>query len=162
MPFVCLRRNCIKSNLKRLTSLGILNNTDNDPSSLSILIVDDNFDIVRLMERGLKEHGFNVSAFTDLAIALEDSKRNCKDCGLILSDIRTLEMNGYELIRKAKEMDKQVKVILMSAFEINGDGELNNVFTDVEIDGFLQKPFSMVKLNDIIEKISMSTECVFV
>jgi two-component SAPR family response regulator len=71
-------------------------------------------------------------------------------------------MNGYEFVKKAKEIDKDVKVVLMSAFEINDDGELHNVFTDVKIDGFLQKPFSMVKLNDIIEKISMSTECVFV
>ena len=50
----------------------------------------------------------------------------------------------------------------MSAFEINDDEELHNMFTDVKIDGFLQKPFSMAKLNDIIAKINMSTDCVFV
>jgi DNA-binding NtrC family response regulator len=105
--------------------LNVHNNTDNesnsylDPSSLSILIVDDNFDIVRLMERGLKEHGFNVSAFTDPIRAVEDFKVNCKDCSLILSDIRMPGMNGYEFVKKAKEIDKQLKTILMSAFEIN-------------------------------------------
>jgi CheY-like chemotaxis protein len=94
--------------------LNLLNNTDNennsylDPSSLSILIVDDNFDIVRLMERGL-EYGFNVSAFTDPVRALEDFKVNRKDCSLILSDIIMPGMNGYEFVKKAKEIDKQVK-----------------------------------------------------
>ncbi|MGA8911617.1 MAG: response regulator [Nitrososphaeraceae archaeon] len=58
------------------------------------------------MERGLKEYGFNVSAFTDPVRALEDFKVNCS---LILSDIRVPGMNGYEFVKKAKEIDKQVK-----------------------------------------------------
>jgi response regulator RpfG family c-di-GMP phosphodiesterase len=70
-------------------------------------------------------------------------------------------MNGYEFVKKAKEIDKRVR-ILMSASEINDDEELHNMLTDVKIDGFLQKPFSMAKLNDVIAKISMSTDCVFV
>ena len=141
--------------------MSILNNTDNennsyvDPSSLSILIVDDNFDIVRLMERALKEHGFNVSIFTNPVRALEDFKINHKDCRLILSDIRMPGMNGYEFVKKAKEIDKQVKTILMSAFEINDYEEFHNALPDIKIDGFLQKPFSMAKLNDVIEKISI-------
>jgi len=51
-------------------------------------------------------------------MALEDFKTNCTTCGLILSDISMPGMNGYEFVKKAKEIDKQVKVVLMSAFEI--------------------------------------------
>jgi CheY-like chemotaxis protein len=97
------------------------NNKDNAQESSSILLVDDNFDIVRLMERALKEHGFKVSAFTDPAVALEDFQIHYKTCSLILSDTKMPKMNGYELIKKAKEIDKQVKVVLMSAFEINNE-----------------------------------------
>ena len=50
----------------------------------------------------------------------------------------------------------------MSAFEINDDEELHNMLTDIKIDGFLQKPFSMAKLDDIIEKIRMHNDYVFV
>jgi DNA-binding NtrC family response regulator len=70
------------------------NNKDNAPGSSSILLVDDNFDIVRLMERALKEHGFKVSAFTDPAVALEDFQINYKTCSLILSDTKMPKMNG--------------------------------------------------------------------
>jgi DNA-binding NtrC family response regulator len=128
------------------------NNKDNAPGSSSILLVDDNFDIVRLMQRALKEHGFKVSAFTDPAVALEDFKINCRNCSLILSDTIMPKINGYDFVRKAKEIDKQVKVVLMSAFEINNE-EFHNMLSDIKIDGFLQKPFSMGKLNDLIEKI---------
>jgi len=128
------------------------NNTQHVSGSSSILLIDDNFDIVRLMQRALKEHGFNVSAFTDPAGALEDFKINYRNCSLILSDTIMPKMNGYELIKKAKEIDKQVKVVLMSAFEIN-DEEFHTMLSDIKIDAFLQKPFSMGKLNDVVEKI---------
>ena len=128
------------------------NNKQDVLGSSSVLLVDDNFDIVRLMERALKEHGFNVSAFTDPAVALEDFQINYKTCSLILSDTKMPKMNGYEFVKKAKEIDKQVKVVLMSAFEINNE-EFHNALSDIKIDGFLQKPFSMWKLNDVIGKI---------
>jgi two-component SAPR family response regulator len=62
-------------------------------------------------------------------------------------------MNGYELIRKAKQIDKLVKVVLMTAFDID-DREFHDLLSDIKVDGFLQKPFSMVKLNDLINKIN--------
>ena len=119
----------------------------------SILAVDDDSDIVTMVEKALQVHGFKVSAFTDPAMALEQFKVNCKDYAMILSDIRMPGMNGYELIRKAKEIKKQLKVVLMSAFEIE-DGELPNLLPDIKVDGFIQKPFPMTKLNDLINKIN--------
>ena len=105
------------------------------------------------MERALKEHGFKVSAFTNPARALEDFKVNYKACSLILSDTIMPGMNGYEFVKKAKQIDNQTKVILMSAFEIN-DEEFHNMLSDIKIDAFPQKPFSMAKLNVVIDKIS--------
>jgi hypothetical protein len=46
-------------------------------------------------------------------------------------------MNGYEFVKEAKDIDRQVKTILMSAFEVNDDEELHNILTDIKIDGFL-------------------------
>jgi YesN/AraC family two-component response regulator len=77
------------------------------------------------MQEDLHGDGFQVSAFTDTFMALEDFKTNCNTCSIILSDIRMPGMNGYEFVKKAKEIDKQVKVVLMSAFEID-DNEFHN------------------------------------
>jgi two-component SAPR family response regulator len=65
--------------------------------------------------------GFQVSAFTDPIMALEYFKLNCKICKLIISDHMMPGMNGYEFLKKAKEIDNQVKVILMSSFKIYND-----------------------------------------
>src|ERR1044071_2963843 len=118
-----------------------------------VLAVDDDPDIVKLIEQALHRQGLKLSAFTDPVMALEDFKVNCKDCTMILSDIRMPAMNGYELIRKTKEIDKQVKVVLMSAFEIQ-DKEFHNLLPDIKVDAFLQKPFSIQQLNNVVEKIS--------
>jgi YesN/AraC family two-component response regulator len=66
-------------------------------------------------------------------------------------------MNGYELVKKAKEIHKQVKVVLMSAFEIN-DKEFHNLLPDIKVDAFLQKPFHIQQLNDIVEKINIKSD----
>jgi DNA-binding NtrC family response regulator len=137
-----------------LTNTNIENNTYLNSNSLSILVVDDDPDVVTLVEQALHKHGFQVSAFTDPAMALEDFKVNCKKCSLILSDIRMPGMNGYEFVRKTKEIDKQVKTILITAFEIN-DKEFHNLLPDIKVDAFLQKPFHIQQLNDIIDEISI-------
>jgi DNA-binding response OmpR family regulator len=115
-----------------------------------ILVIDDDHDIATLMQKALQGDGFQVSAFTDPTRALEDFNVNCKDCSLILSDIRMPGMNGYELVKKAKEIDKQVKVVLMSAFEID-DNEFHNLLPDIKVDALLKKPFSIRELNDTID-----------
>jgi CheY-like chemotaxis protein len=86
----------------------------------SILVLDDEPDIATIVKKSLQDLGFRVSAFTDPVVALEYFKSNFKhSCNIVISDIRMPGINGYELIKKAKEIDKQVKVVLMSAFEIN-------------------------------------------
>jgi DNA-binding NtrC family response regulator len=117
-----------------------------------VLAVDDDPDIATMVKQALGRHGFKVSAFTDPAMALEYFRGNCKDCTMILSDIRMPRMNGYEFVKKTKEIDKQVKVILMSAFEIQGK-EFHNLLPDVKVDAFLQKPFSIQQLNNAIDRI---------
>jgi two-component SAPR family response regulator len=62
-------------------------------------------------------------------------------------------INGYEFVKKIKEIDNQVRIILMTAFEIE-DKEFYNILPDIKVDAFLQKPFSIQQLNDVIEKIS--------
>jgi DNA-binding NtrC family response regulator len=124
----------------------------NSNSKKSVLVVDDEPDIVNLIKQSLHKKGMKVSAFTDPVMALEDFKVNCKTCSLILSDIRMPGINGYELVKKAKEIDKQIKVILMSAFEIN-EREFHNLLSDIKVDALLQKPFSIQQLNNIVEKL---------
>jgi CheY-like chemotaxis protein len=125
-------------------------NQGNNNKNKSILVLDDEPDITAIVKKSLQDLGFRVSAFTDPVVALEYLKSNFRDCcSLTISDIRMPGINGYEFVKKVKEIKPEGKIILMSAFEIN-DIELSKVLPGIRIDAFLQKPFSIRKLNCLI------------
>jgi YesN/AraC family two-component response regulator len=45
---------------------------------------------------------------------------------LILTDIRMPEMNGFQLAELIKQMDEEIKIICMSAFDIH-DNDLKEI-----------------------------------
>jgi DNA-binding NtrC family response regulator len=117
----------------------------------SILVLDDDFDINNIIKLALQNHGYNVFGFTDPVLALEHFKSNHSTYSLVLSDLRMPVMNGFEFVRQVKKMNPKIKVLLMTAFEIN-EMEFTRVLPKPKIDGFIQKPISIRKLNGIIDK----------
>jgi DNA-binding NtrC family response regulator len=126
--------------------------SDNISKNKSILIVDDEYDIVKVIKQALHGQGFGVCAFTNPAIALEHFKVDYQEHDFILSDIRMRGMSGYEFVKKAKGINTQVKTILMSSFRIE-DTEFDDALPDIKVDAFLQKPFSIQDLSNVIQKI---------
>jgi YesN/AraC family two-component response regulator len=58
-------------------------------------------------------------------------------------------LSGIQLSKKVKEINPNVKVILMTAFEIR-DNEFSKVFPSTQVDGFVQKPIGIKDLTDKI------------
>ena len=120
----------------------------------SILVVDDEYDIVNLIKLSLEVNRQRVCAFTDANTALDHFNSDSTDYhSMVISDIRMPGINGYEFVKQVKKINPQIKIILMSAFEIK-DKEFHNMLPDIKVDAFLQKPFSIQRLNDVVEKMS--------
>ena len=117
-----------------------------------LLVVDDDHDIASLIKIGLEKIGLSVSSFTDPLLAFEEFSKKPSDYELVISDVRMPSMNGYEFVKQVKKINPKVNVILMTAFEIE-DKEFHRILPSIKIDGFLQKPFSISKLNDILNEI---------
>jgi DNA-binding NtrC family response regulator len=115
-----------------------------------ILVIDDESDIVNVIQRQLIMHGFKVCTFTD-ALVLEHFNSNSKDHHIVISDIRIPCMNGYEFVNQIKKINPQVKVILMSSFGIENK-EFSNTLPDMNVDGFIKKPFPFESLINIIQQ----------
>jgi DNA-binding response OmpR family regulator len=114
-----------------------------------LLIVDDEYDIVQVLKLGLQQNGFLVDGFTNPEEALQSFKSNAESYCLLLSDVRMPGLSGIQLARKVKETNPDVKVVLMTAFEVR-DNEFSKVFPYTQVDGFIQKP---VRIRELTDKI---------
>lgn len=64
---------------------------------------------------------WKIKAFIGPGIALSSIIMNPKLYSLVLTDIRTPEMSGIEFVRKLRNMDNNIKLIFMTAFETEID-----------------------------------------
>jgi DNA-binding NtrC family response regulator len=131
--------------------------SDNNKRLAKLLIVDDDSDIVQVLKMGLLQNGFLVEAFTNPQEALQSFKSDAESYCLVLSDIRMPGISGIQLSKKVKEVNPNVKVVLMTAFEIR-DNEFSKVFPSTQVDGFVQKPIGIKDLTDKILRLIGDTK----
>lgn len=115
----------------------------------TILIVDDDIDTLTVTGRSLEHAGFEVHAFADPLTALQHIQKDCRYCQVLVSDIRMPALTGFQLVRRVKDLRLEMKVIMMTMFEVN-KGEFEAVFPSTPIDGVIRKPFTSSQL---VEKI---------
>ncbi len=113
------------------------------PSAHSILVVDDELDIVLIFKQALSRQGYTVFGFTDPLLALEHFKVNSSDYGLVITDVRMPGMSGFELAANIKVIKPDAKVVFMSAFEVS---DLEFSMPGVKINDFLRKPVDVKTL----------------
>jgi DNA-binding NtrC family response regulator len=131
----------ISSTAKSFTPTGASNNK-------RILIVDDEEDIAWCFKIGLECTGFIVDIFNDPIKLLSAYKAGVYD--LLLLDIRMPRMSGFELYDKIKEIDDNVNVCFITAFEEYYD-EFKKRFPHSEKpDWFIRKPIGM---DDLIRSV---------
>jgi CheY-like chemotaxis protein len=110
-----------------------------DQNKKTILVVDDELDIVIIFKAYLQKCGWIVKEFTDPVLAFQHFEQNPAECTALLSDMRMPDMNGFELARKVKAANPEIKIFLMSAFELS-PSELEKVLPSVKVDGMIEKP----------------------
>ena len=111
---------------------------NDQPKKQRILLVDDEPDITSTFEMILQMNGFEVDTYNDPLLALSNFKPN--SYGLALLDIRMPKMNGFELYKKIKDIDKKVKACFITAFEDYRE-EFKESFPELEeTKYFIRKP----------------------
>ena len=115
---------------------------------MKIMIIDDDSDILNLFKDFLSKRGYDVATFLDPLVAIKEIKNNPHHYGLIITDIRMPGISGIELIKRVCEINSDIKVMIMSAFDINGDD-----LKEIRVEEQVKKPIHMRTLAQTIEKI---------
>ena len=101
-----------------------------------ILIVDDNETLRFTLTELLEDSGFECKAVEDGSAALDEVRKN--SYGLVILDMRLPGMSGLEILRKIKENNKSLPVIMLTAF-----GEIRTAVEAMKqgAHDFITKPF---------------------
>lgn len=113
-----------------------------------VSIVDDEIDITDLFQAAIGNNidGISVVSFNDPTLALEHYSQYKQNYALIISDMRMPLMTGLELLKKVKELNPNVRTMLVSAFDMQDNPDFQKYLKEGVIDSFLEKPITINRL----------------
>jgi len=114
----------------------------------TILIVDDEVEIVNLLSRVLKRQGFDVYEANTIHDGWQVLGNVTPD--VLFLDINLPDGNGLNELADIKQRFPATKVIMISAFdmqEYRAKAQERGAYT------FLSKPFNLTQVSDLIDKI---------
>ncbi|MFW6050375.1 MAG: sigma-54-dependent transcriptional regulator [Myxococcota bacterium] len=116
-------------------------------SRASILVVDDEKNILSTLSRALRVEDFDVDVAGSAAVALEKTASKAYD--LVLLDVMMPEMDGIEMLRRLRDQKNDVPVIVMS-----GHGTIDTAVeaTRLGAHDFLEKPIGTERLLLSVER----------
>ena len=106
-----------------------------------VLIVDDEKNIVDILSFNLKNEGFEIITAYDGEAAIAQHLRNRPN--LILLDVMLPKLDGFEVCRRIREIDKTTPIIMLTARE---EETAKVMGLDIGADDYITKPFSLREL----------------
>jgi signal transduction histidine kinase len=117
-------------------------------NDMTILIVDDEDDVLNAIHNGLEYYGCKVITAVNGKDALEKYKKFYDSIHIIITDLMMPEMNGAEFLTEIKKLDEKIPIIVMSGY--SEEEVLSRYIRENKVD-FVQKPFSIHHLLKLIK-----------
>ena len=114
---------------------------------MKILVIDDEEIIRKLLLDVLKDDGHEVLSVSSGKETYEEFEKISFD--LIFTDVYLQEINGVEILRKLKNLKKNLFVVLMESFPdlLAEEAKENGALTCIS------KPFNLMEIRKVIQKI---------
>jgi two-component system, response regulator, stage 0 sporulation protein F len=115
----------------------------------SLLIVDDNSGIRRLLEEVFSAEGYTVFTAATGLEAIIIAQKHLPD--LVLTDIKMPGINGFDLRDKLLSINPNIQILLMSAY--SDQNELQEKVHFRGINNLLTKPFDLEQLSMLVDSL---------
>ena len=114
---------------------------------IKLLIVDDEKGITDALKSFFEYRGFSVKTASGGEEALEAIKKDKPS--IVFLDIRMKGMSGLEVLAKTKNIDKSIKVIMLT---VHNEKEIVERAKELGADEYITKPFRIDYLDEVVIK----------
>jgi len=121
-----------------------------------ILIVDDDPDLLRLLADSVASYCAECEVISAADGHAAVKQLDGQPFDLILTDYQMPGMNGLELASTVHRTSPGTPVVLLTAHR--GGDWLQERARELDLVGYLQKPFSMLHLRELLER-SLDVDC---
>jgi CheY-like chemotaxis protein/class 3 adenylate cyclase len=131
----------------------LVSSTENlNNNNKRIILVDDEKDVLFTYKTFLKDHDYDVTAFTDPSLAMNYIRNipNFKDL-LVILDIRMKNLNGFQLHQQIKSIDPTIKVLFVTALDILD--EFSTIIPGISKEYIMKKPVDRKIFTSTVKKI---------
>ncbi len=119
----------------------------------AVLVVEDEVDVRRILERALSQHGYVVDTVENGDVALQRLRERRYD--LVITDLRMPGMSGNELFERARSIDAGLKWIFVTGDTMSSSSE---AFLQSSGMPYLPKPFSLDELWEAVAAAMLPRE----
>ncbi|GAI54383.1 unnamed protein product, partial [marine sediment metagenome] len=112
-----------------------------------ILLVDDESHVLELLSVAMEDEGYRILTANNGRKALDQLKK--EEPQVVLLDIRMPDLDGVEVLRQIKEINKATSVIMMTAY-----GGMDTVVKAMQLGAYdyLTKPLDLKKVKVLIRR----------
>ena len=122
-----------------------------------VLLAEDDYHLRFAYQKYLEKNGFNVTVVADGVHAIEEFMKCHFD--LVISDIMMPNVDGNDLIKQIRQVNKMVPIIVLTALDSINDKEKSFLSG---ADDYIAKPFEMkelvLRINALLKRTSIAVE----
>ena len=118
-------------------------------AKLSVLVIDDDPDILEYLQDFLGAEGFEVTTLADPSLAVERIRDEVFH--LIVLDLMMPKVSGLDLLAQIRAVDDDIAVIILT-----GHPSLDTATASIqhEVSAYIHKPFTPADFRDVIARIA--------
>ena len=118
-------------------------------SKLSVLVVDDDPDILEYLQDFLTAEGFEVTTLSDPSVAVDRVRDEVFH--LVVLDLMMPKVSGLDLLAQIRAVDDDIAVIILT-----GHPSLDTATASIqhEVSAYIHKPFTPAEFRDVIARIA--------
>jgi DNA-binding NtrC family response regulator len=118
-------------------------------SKLSVLVIDDDRDVLEYLQDFLNGEGFEVTTLTDPSLAVDRIRDEVFH--LVILDLMMPKISGLDLLAQIRAVDDDIAVVILTGYP---SLETASASIQHEVSAYLEKPFTTAEFRVVIERIA--------